>query len=924
MKIKKFVVTTLCVLTVGILDGYSQYSQKAIHRNLLSPTLATTLCKDSAGFIWMGTNNGIKRYDGFTETEYRFPGKKTDVWEIVNVLTEIPHNRLMIGNRLGLWILEKKKQQIKKFFAEEIKFPVLALANSENKCVYIGTTNGLYCFDPEKDKLVHLFSGADLEKDLPPILHISVDTQGMVWLLTHQSILSYNPRNGKTKSYPSGAKYVMNSGVHMNNQFYLSTEEGKIIRFNPVDYSFSELTDLKKNISCLARFNPEVLIAGTEEDGLYFISTSTSKVVHTERHHPQDKNSLSSNSILSLFVDEFQHIWIGSKFYTGLDVLKYKIPLFKTYSCGNFSTNGLSVRSFYIDGRVKLIGTREGLYYIDEKQNRVKCYKKEEGLRSNIIFSLTNYDGKYFIGTCKGGVSVLDPNTLQISNLNNFSSLFSGDVFSFYKDRYSRLWIASTNGLHCYNKANHSLKTYTHTNSGLPDNGVLFIYEDSQKRVWVTTSKGVCFLNTERDTFTPVELVNSFIGAEGVRSVFEDKNGDLYLGMTVSRKLLRVNKELTNCAYLEKTPEGSVLKDSLFHETPWNGTLDDKGNVWMISSIGIMQADPHMRNWRLFTKKDGLPDPVIVDGSTCFKAPGGTLWFATMKGLVYTDSIPSRSSHPKNTLLINYVKANGVLLAGPDSPGNIDLTTIIKLANDQKNIGIHFIPLDYEWNDESTIYEYKLEGFDSQWNRQVGHKEINYTNLPAGKYTFHVRRFMDPDSTGNLQFEIESSSTPFHLAITLLIVTGIGIFIGWYRKQRGTRTNAHPSGNEKPEDKYKNIKIPESRAKEIIEKLTRHLEDEKPYTNPNLKIHDLATAIACSTPILSQIFNQYLNTRFYDYIAKYRVEEFKRLIEESDYGHYTLTALGEKSGFNSQASFFRSFKKITGLTPSEYIKARGK
>lgn len=93
----------------------------------------------------------------------------------------------------------------------------------------------------------------------------------------------------------------------------------------------------------------------------------------------------------------------------------------------------------------------------------------------------------------------------------------------------------------------------------------------------------------------------------------------------------------------------------------------------------------------------------------------------------------------------------------------------------------------------------------------------------------------------------------------------------------------------------------------------------KPYINPNLKISDLAHAINSSSHSLSYVFNQYLNQNYYDFVNEYRIAEFKTLVVDPKYSRYTLTALSEKCGFSSRASFFRSFKKLTGITPNEYI-----
>jgi len=125
------------------------------------------------------------------------------------------------------------------------------------------------------------------------------------------------------------------------------------------------------------------------------------------------------------------------------------------------------------------------------------------------------------------------------------------------------------------------------------------------------------------------------------------------------------------------------------------------------------------------------------------------------------------------------------------------------------------------------------------------------------------------------------------------------------------------------EEKYKTNRLSETECKELYEKLVAYVEKERPYINPDLKMGDLAVALGTSSHSLSYLLNQYLNQSYYDFINDYRVAEFKRLVVDSKYSRYTLAALAELCGFSSRASFFRSFKKSTGVTPNEYIRSIG-
>ena len=125
------------------------------------------------------------------------------------------------------------------------------------------------------------------------------------------------------------------------------------------------------------------------------------------------------------------------------------------------------------------------------------------------------------------------------------------------------------------------------------------------------------------------------------------------------------------------------------------------------------------------------------------------------------------------------------------------------------------------------------------------------------------------------------------------------------------------------EERYKTNRLSDVECKELYEKLVAYVEKERPYINPDLKMGDLAVSLGTSSHSLSYLLNQYLNQSYYDFINEYRISEFKKLVADSKYSRYTLVALAELCGFSSRASFFRSFKKSTGVTPNEYMRSIG-
>ena len=118
------------------------------------------------------------------------------------------------------------------------------------------------------------------------------------------------------------------------------------------------------------------------------------------------------------------------------------------------------------------------------------------------------------------------------------------------------------------------------------------------------------------------------------------------------------------------------------------------------------------------------------------------------------------------------------------------------------------------------------------------------------------------------------------------------------------------------------MKLDEEECARIVTQLKEYIEKEKVYTNAELKMKDLADVLRLSPSKLSQVFNLYLKENYYEFINRYRLEEFKRLIEKGEYKRYTITALSEQCGFR-KSSFFSTFRRIEGMTPAEYLRKHG-
>ena len=255
------------------------------------------------------------------------------------------------------------------------------------------------------------------------------------------------------------------------------------------------------------------------------------------------------------------------------------------------------------------------------------------------------------------------------------------------------------------------------------------------------------------------------------------------------------------------------------------------------------------------------------------------------------------------------------------------------------------------------LYQYKLDG-EKDWHSVDDGKDVVLENLMLGVHHLKVRLAGAPATECDYTITV----TPSWLAILefIILIASIVLFLMW----RNYHKNAKALLNERDEietalieveqeqqqaemeneerrafeseerrvkseesnrdaslstPKYARVKVDEQEFAEIVERMKSYIEENRCYINPELKMSDLAEVLGMSSSKLSQVFSLYVKENYYEFINKYRLNEFKRLIDEGEYKKYTLTALSEKCGFK-KSSFFSTFRRVEGMTPTEYMK----
>lgn len=913
-----------------------------IYRNIsiadgLSDLVVNTIYKDSLGYVWIGTNTSLERFDGIRLKHYLTKGASA-AQKRVYAVAEGAGGELWIGTGVGLWRLNKQQEVLERIAPDEIDTPVNALLYDGRGTLYIGTDRGLFYY--REGKIRHFLVEKNVLSLSNRVKQMSFGRDRTLWMATGKGLARMELEVGKMLFYPYAAGF--STVTTIGDDVYLGTMTQGLLAFDRRTGTFRPYLNVGcPVISTLSSDGKDLLYVGTDGNGAHFISVSRAGIVRSFVHRAGGSESIHSNSVYSLLVDRDGLIWFG--FYQlGFDYTLHQNRLFDVYRyCNLFDSKEVSVRTFSFHDDEKLIGTREGLFFIDERNQRFRSYGVPQ-LRAKLILSSCYWNGAYYIGTYGGGMYVLYPKDMQ---LNDFypdlpNPFLHGHIFCIRPDGKGNLWIGTSDGVFCYNGKEMKMH-YTSAQSKLPEGNVYEIFFDSSGKGWICTEEGMCIWEPSSRSLKTDVFPSGFIHKEKVRMIYEDASHHLYFlpekgNLFVSDLSMETYQRVSERLLSDKTLM-SVIEDR-------------KGWLWITTNYGMYRYDK--KNLVIpYGISDGIPSQIFINCQSVKDEEGG-LWFGNSKGLLSLQPESARVPSPNYKLAISDVKVNGALLTGRTDRNGVWRELVLDGAQ-KNNIVFQISPLNYMIPTDVS-YEYMLEGESEHWIQVQEVSEVSFYNLRSGIYRFRVRAIGYPESEVSVRIQIASAfdwKIWSGLILLLGCLGGIGMIILSRRKKNGQPEEAGIQaelpvavplvelpgkevvsqevqepveyGEVVPElhtEKYKTNKVSEVECKRLFKKLEYEMKYHKPYKNPELKIADLAQSIHSTPHVLSYIFNQYLKKNYYDYINDYRVEEFKELVVREEYSKYTLNALAEACGFSSRASFFRYFKKSTGITPNEYIR----
>lgn len=921
-----YILTTILCLFLCIFASASPHKIVNLSvRDGLGDMLVNHIHQDNSGMIWLGTGSNIACYDGVRLRTFPLSGNDSPQ-KRVSAIVGSPSNGLWAGNGDGLWLYDSRQEAFNRAYESDIVGGVTDLALSPDGTLYVGTTHGLYSISEGNVRSWQLTAIGYRQTDggLPAtgVRAISLDNNGTLWFTSADGLHALLPGGQLVHYYGDMPEGGFTCIAAEDGKVWLGTFHNRLYQFDIKAKTPKQVPNITTShrtatpISALQTIGQDTLVVGTDGDGVYIINTTEYSIIKHYSQSAQGSDRLTSNSVYSVLYTASGQLWVGM-YQHGLDYTLYQSDRVHVHSTPLFDSEGVAVRSLAIHRAQRLIGTRQGLWLIDKQRKLVHSWG-EETLDAQMVFALHWWKDRYYVGTYGGGLWSLNPDNGQLTAVCKQLPEIGRQIFSITEDRLGNLWVGSENGAYCITKQEGKLyikHRYTASNSALPVGLVYNIFFDRLSRGWLCTAGGMALYDPVNKTVRTDLFPAAFPWHTAVRQICQTKDGTMYF-LPDKGEPFSIDEQWHN----KLVPQLDGY-DALFM------TEDSIGNMYIGTNNGLFCYKGGIANdsCELLDFTDGLPSSIFTlcrpqideDGTVWLGNSNGLVWFKPDS--MYLCPTPQRHVHISRILADNTPIKNG-----------LDAIMRRSLSLPRGTSSLTVLLSDLSFTDPAYMrYEYLLEGHDNDYQQLNGVSECTWHHLKPGSYTLHIRLPQQPQSEYTMHIRVphtlETTLIVIITILSLVIVFGIGVEIRRRKNRQQTSTHHGEAETNSQDDrlsheKYRTANIPASELKQLKKQLEHMMEDERLYLQSELKLSDIANRLNTSPYTLSYLFNQYMDTSFYDYINNYRVETFKQYVKRGESEKYTLDTLATRCGYNSRASFFRNFKKATGMTPNEYIK----
>jgi len=899
-----------CLLGITFFSQQSQANQQLVDaigiEDQLSQSVITSIVEDPQGFLWIGTEDGLNRYDGYQIKVFQKQNSNLSHTTIHDLMVDDTGD-IWIATENGLNIFQQQTGKIINFHHNPLEPFTLAndfvtsLAKDDTGGVWVATYNGPSYYDPAIDgfKTYPIMLSRRITATVSELRKIYVDSEQRVWAVTTRGELArFNPTSEQFYIIDStmGGQLGEISEITETpegNLWLVSYQQG-IIEYRPEQNTFvpilySDLglqaNDLQASTVFFDKDN--LLWLGTIKEGLYSIDRSTGRSNHYRYGRP---GSIASNAINCLYTDSNGILWVGTSAY--LNKINPNTILFNHNYFSPNSNDSLvadTTFSMYVTAEDKLLvgSDGHGITLMDARDplelKRIAIIAPPELDNKSINFIGPASSGKVWVVTFDA-VWILNVSTQAVQPVFENES-YTGELLTAHYHN-GDLWLGTTEGLWQLDQ-NYKVKRYRVIDADFHRNNRIntIISAEDGTNFWIGTESGVYLFDVKDSSFKGLDQLIRDLPEETkdvVLSLQLDQFQRLWIG-TFGNGLIVVDPIRQSTAVLNSATSG-------LHDSVYSMEMDPDNYIWLGTGRGLFRVSPNDLTLTQFTLAEDQPILEFNTGSSTYDRHGN-LYFGGINGIINFRAQAYQPDLAPPTPVVTEILINNNPIVVADErkkrlnkPAN--LAEKVTFFPEDTSISFEFSGLNYA-DPKSNRYRYMLEGYDSKWvETDSKSRRVTYTNLHPGDYRFLVmasnKDGVWSDVPAELQVYVKTSGWLTPSAFTLygfvfgLIILAFSYLIWARMRERRTAALQLAQSEERLKlslwgsgDELWDWQIPSGAL---------HLSNEWPYdfprdgirsgysmTNSNIHQNDL--------PYVRQALNSHLSDKSLHYESTYRISD---------------------------------------------------
>lgn len=897
----------------------------------LSGSTVTDILQDQRGFLWIGTQDGLNRYNGYGFDIFR-PQK--------NDSASIPGNHItsLFEDAEGfIWVntlndgMSRLGPNINEFTKIDHAIPFPADFNPDNIVdidrdtsgnIIIADQHALFTYDPVSGNINKLIVLADSLMQLH-ITAFETDDAGNIWISERsRGLIRYHVDSGESKIFKppetDGVSASFSLLYRQGNGIFWIGGKTEIYIFDADTETFKKFLitsaagsdSPNARITCLLQDDYGHFWAGTDA-GLFVLNQ------HSNAFEPVALIGIPQTdtppSITSIYSDKFGVLWIGTQ-DNGL--LKH------LYSAQNFRfllRNEIITATASAENGKFWTGTRNGTIFKVNEQGGISTRfsfisKSEESMTDREITALfRDSEGDIWVGS-RGGLNLIRNNEIELvqPNVKHVEKSLKSGISAIYEDSRGIIWLGTAGDImYGYDRKQKrfvNLGELYDVHEDMKIEKVSAMYEDLRGNFWIGT-KGLGLFRVDVSS----KNVNRYSMSDG----FYDNTINVIAGSKKGVTWFGTDYGLTKFDFKTESFISYSTEDGLAGNVIHGILSDTEGHLWISTNAGLVEFEPITLNTRVFDKGDGFPSDEFRTG-VYYRSNSGEMYFGSHRGIVifHPDSLKINRTSPDVLITGVYILKNGrTLYSEGDNllSGSTIRRNNIKVPHDKNSFRIEYIALHYAAPLQNQ-YMYMLQGKDEVWHQADNSRAVTYLNLNPGDYNFIVKAANKHGVWSQREAKLNIVIAPpfwrSPQAYVLYIIFFIGIFglVFYLKIIRKENTES---------DSY----ILDQQLESSVQSRTRELKAEKNKSEEilyNILPHDIADEIKETGHAIPRRYEHVtvLFTDFENFTEKAATLSAKKLVDEINEIFENFDSITKANGVEKIKTIGDAYMAVCGL-PTE-------